>query len=131
MAKTSDTLKLAKLQAKERQKDRIYGIAQRVIASPMTQVMGTVAIAEVLEKAGILSGRWAGAIEGSVLTMTFLQALKDYGTAGAGLVGVSTGIGALTEGTWEGFKDLMLGGAIMGENAPLSKFYDYTLGKVI
>jgi len=131
MAKTSDALKLAKLAAKERQKDRMYGIAQRVIASPMTQVMGTVAIAELLEKGGVLSGRWAGAIEGSVLTMTFLQALKDYGVTGAGLVGASTGLGALTEGTWEGFKDLMLGGAIMGGDAPLSKFYDWTLGRVI
>lgn len=124
-------IKLEKEKGRNIEKAKAWDIARLIIASPMAQIVGTVAIAEILEDHGILSGRWAGAIEGGVITMVGLQALKEYGVMGAGVVGLGAGTGALTEGTWEGVKNLLLGGALLGDKAPLTQLYNNTLGKVI
>lgn len=99
---TKDDIKaLAKLE-KERRKtvreSQAWELAKVLVRSPMVQMVGSVAVAEVLEEVGILSGKWAGALEGGVITMVGLQALKDYGVIGAGALGLGVGLGALTEG---------------------------------
>lgn len=92
-------------------------LLRQIVASPAFQMIGTVAIAELLEAAGVLSGRWAGAIEGGVITMTGLQALKDYGVLGAGAVGAGFAGGTLQAiAGEEPYKldaiDRLLGGAL-------------------
>jgi len=98
VAKQSDAVKLAKLAKQSRQEEQLILLLRQAIASPLVQIIGTVALTEALENAGIISGRWAGAVEGGVITMVGLQALKDYGVIGAGSLGLGIGLGALTEG---------------------------------
>lgn len=107
-------IKLEKEKGRNMDKAKAWDILRLVVASPMAQIVGTVAIAEGLEKGGILSGRWAGAIEGGVITMVGLQALKDYGILGAGILGGGLGIGALTEGKPEEITKLGLNTAFPG-----------------
>jgi len=95
----NNEIKILKAQAKLRRQELEYSVLKTAIASPIVQVMGTVAAAELLEKAGVLSGRWAGAIEGGVITAIFLQALKEYGIVGAGTLGLGVGIGAGSDST--------------------------------
>jgi len=105
MAKSSNELKLARLQMKARKQELEYSLLRQAIASPLVQMIGTVAVTEALEYAGILSGRWAGAIEGGVITMVGLQALKDYGVIGAGTLGLGMGVGSLLGMGQEGGSD--------------------------
>lgn len=90
--------KIAKLQIKARKQELELAMLRQLIASPLVQIIGTVALTEGLENAGLISSRWAGAVEGGVITMVGLQALKDYGLIGAGTLGLGIGLGALSEG---------------------------------
>jgi hypothetical protein len=72
-----------------------WDLLKTVARSPIAQMVGTVAVAEVLENEGILSGRWAGALEGGVIAMVGLQALKDYGVLGAAGLGLGIGTGSI------------------------------------
>lgn len=114
MGKTNDSIKLAKLAAKNREKEMLYNLGMKALASPLVQMMGTVAIAEALESQGVLSARWAGALEGGIIAMTGLQALKEYGVIGASGLGLGIGVGALTEGKVEAVKDMALNAIFPG-----------------
>lgn len=92
------TMKATRIAVKAVENDRVMQIIQQLATSPMVQMVGTVAIAEVLESLGLLSSRWAGALEGGVITMVGLQALKDFGVVGAGAIAGTMGIGALSGG---------------------------------
>lgn len=99
MAMTKEE-KLLRRQIKAAQRAQDTALLSQLLRSPMVQMIGTVAITEVLESMGILSSRWAGAVEGGVIAMTGLQALKDYGIIGAGALnlGIASGgiLGSLT-----------------------------------
>lgn len=114
---TKHAAKLEKERRKTLQQQEIMLLLRQIVASPAFQMIGTVTIAELLEHYGILSGRWAGAIEGGVITMTGLQALKDYGVLGAGAVGAGfasgTLLGIASEETYKmDAIDRLLGGAL-------------------
>jgi hypothetical protein len=91
--KDTEAVKLAKMQLKAQREARAMGLARQVVASPVFQLVGSVAIAEILENQGILSARWAGALEGGVIAMVGLQAMKEYGVWGTlmELGGLGTG----------------------------------------
>lgn len=92
---TKHAAKLERERRKTLKQQETSLLLRQIVASPAFQMVGTVAIAETLEAVGILSGRWAGALEGGVIAMTGLQALKDYGVIGAGSLGLGIGTGAL------------------------------------
>ncbi len=88
----------------ERERRKTLAEAQRwqflnsLVRSPIVQLVGTVALAEYLEHQKVLSSRWAGALEGGVITMVGLQALKEYGVIGALAVGGGLGAGSAVAG---------------------------------
>jgi len=90
-----DIVKLARIRAKEKKQARDLAAITAFISSPLVQMIGTVGLTEYLEKQEILSSRWAGAIEGGIITMVGLQALKDFGVIGGAVIGGGLGIGAL------------------------------------
>jgi len=96
-----DIKALAKLE-KERRKTvrevQVWELAKTLARSPMVQMVGSVAVTELLEEAGVLSGKWAGALEGGVIAMVGLQALKEYGVIGAGALGLGIGAGTIASG---------------------------------
>jgi len=92
---TKEDIKLAKLQLKAAKHAQDMAVVRQLVSSPVVQLVGTVAIAELLEAGGILSGKWAGALEGGVIAMVGLQALKDYGVLGAGALGLGIGAGTI------------------------------------
>lgn len=92
-------VKLEKERRKTLNQVQAWDLVKTLVRSPMVQMVGSVAITEVLEDADILSSRWAGAIESGVIAMVGLQALKDYGVIGAAGLGLGMGLGALTEGS--------------------------------
>lgn len=98
MPKGQYDYKIRKLELQAQKKAQDTALLRQIVASPLVQIVGTVAVTETLESMGVLSGRWAGAVEGGIITMVGLQALKDYGVIGAGMVGAGLGLGALTEG---------------------------------
>lgn len=101
MAKQTEQYKIAKLALKAKREETAILLLRQLIASPLVQIIGTVALTEYLESEKVISSRWAGAVEGGVITMVGLQALKDYGVIGAGSLALGTGIGALSEGNIE------------------------------
>lgn len=105
MPKGQYDYKIRKLELQAAKRAQDMAVLQQFIASPLVQILGTVAAAEGLEHAGILSSRWAGAVEGGVITMVGLQALKDYGLLGAGSLGLGLGLGAITEGSVDTIAD--------------------------
>jgi hypothetical protein len=125
MAKQSDALKLAKLQLKAQREAQAWATVRTAIASPVVQLVGSVAIAEILENQGILSGKWAGALEGGVIAMVGLQALKDYGVIGASALGLGiTGGGLLGEfGGMSSFDAFAQGGTTGQEANMLAKVF--------
>lgn len=101
MATTPDkkeALKLARMVKKEAKAARDHQLLIAILTSPVFQMTGTIAIAEILEKLGLLSSAWAGALEGGVIAMTGLQAVEKAGVVGAmALTGGLAG-GAITGG---------------------------------
>jgi len=81
-------LKILKLKLKAQKEAAMLQEVGAFMRSPLVQIIGGVAVTELLEKADVLSGRWAGAIEGGIIAMIGLQALKDYGIYGASALGV-------------------------------------------
>lgn len=92
---SKEAIKIRRMELKAAKEAQQLQVLQQVVASPVFQMVGPVVLAEVLESAGILSGRLAGAIEGGVITMAGLRALKDYGIIGAGMLGVGVSAGSL------------------------------------
>jgi len=119
--KQTEEYKLKKMQLAALKRSEDLALIRGILASPLVQVMGTVAAAETLEAAGILSGRWSGAIEGGVITAIFLQALKEYGLIGAGTLGLGVSLGAASEGSGgkilEGLTQGQLSGFFQGLKA--------------
>lgn len=99
-----------KLKAAARAQD--MAMLSQFLSSPLVQVIGSVAVTEILEEAGILSSRWAGAVEGGIIAMVGLQALKEYGVIGAGALnlGIASG-GILGSLTGDGSTAEKIGGA--------------------
>lgn len=120
---TINAVRLERERRKTMNQAETWALLKMLIASPLVQIVGTVALTEILESQDIISGRWAGAVEGGVISMVGLQALKDYGVIGASALGLGMGLGAVTEGTAEGAREFALGG-LLGENAPLNKLYE-------
>jgi len=104
----SNEIKLVKAKAKARRQELEIQAASQliraVLASPLVQIIGTVVVTEAMENAGWISGRWAGAVEGGVITMVGLQALKDYGLIGAGTLGLGITAGSALGGLSETFE---------------------------
>lgn len=96
-AMKTEAIRLKELDLRQVELRELSNIGKILIASPIVQMLGTVLIAETAEKAGILSERWAGALEGGVIAMIGLQALKDYGVLGAGALGVGLLTGSKTQ----------------------------------
>lgn len=91
----SEQLKMARLAAKEARRARETQLLITLLSSPAVQVVGTIALAEVLEQNGIISSAGAGIIEGGVIGMVGLQAAEKAGLAGLLAVGGGAGIGGL------------------------------------
>lgn len=70
-------------------------LLRQALASPLVQIIGGITITEAAQSLGILNSKWAGGIEGSIVTMVGLQALKDYGIIGAGAMGFGFSAGSL------------------------------------
>lgn len=92
---TRALVRLEKERRKTLREQAAWNLAATAVRSPLVQICGTVALAEYLEYKGVLSSRWAGAIEGGVIAMVGLQALKEYGVLGAAGLGLGIGGGAL------------------------------------
>lgn len=121
-AATINTVRLERERRKTMQQQELWALSKMVVASPMFQILGTVAITEILENQKVLTSRWAGAVEGGVITMVGLQALKDYGVIGAAVVGGGIGLGSLTEGKPEKILEMaanavMPGGGLIVQGA--------------
>ena len=91
----SDAVKLERERRKTLRETQTMNIVNGLVRSPIVQLVGTVALAEYLESQHILSDRWAGALEGGVITMVGLQALKEFGTVGAAGLALGMGSGAI------------------------------------
>lgn len=89
-------VKLARLLVEAERDKELIRTLQLVVNSPAFQLVGSVAIAEILEHYDILSSSWATALEGGVITMVGLQALKDHGLLGGAILAGSMGLGALS-----------------------------------
>jgi len=116
---TSDNdVKIIRMLIKAQKQQNDFAAMAQLLRSPIVQMVGTVLLAELAEEAGILSPSWAGAIEGGVVTMVGLQAIKDYGLIPGGALASAMGIGALSGGgdelpggygTWDLLKDFWKG----------------------
>lgn len=93
----TEALKLAKLNLRAVKAREDALLMRQIIASPLVQIVGTVLISEAAEKCGLLSANWANALEGGVIAMIGLQALKDYGVLGPMALGLGIGAGGLVE----------------------------------
>lgn len=115
---TANDVKIVKLLLKAEQKRADTLLIRQLIASPLVQMIGTVFAAELAEEAGLITDTWSGAIEGGMLAMVGLQAIKDYGLIPGGAVASAMGLGALANtsgelpggyGTWDAVKDWLKG----------------------
>lgn len=92
MAKQDPRVKALIRLEKERRKTinqvNSWRLASDVVRSPLFQIIGGVIATETAQKYGLISGAWAGGIEGAMIAFVGAQAFKDYGTAGAAALGV-------------------------------------------
>lgn len=112
---SSNDIKMMKLQIKAAKDAQQRALVFDFLRSPMVQMAGTIIAAEAAERAGIIGPNWAGAIQGGVVAMTGLQALKDYGVIGSAYLG-GIGIGAVTQGNYQNLLTLLspAAGAVAG-----------------
>lgn len=91
--KLEEKLLRRKLKAAARAQDT--ALLAQFLSSPLVQIIGSVAVTEILEEVGILSPRWAGAVEGGIIAMVGLEALKNYGVIGAGALNLGIASGGI------------------------------------
>lgn len=99
MAKQDPRVKARIRLEKERRKTinqvASWRLAETVIRSPLFQVVAGVIATETAQKYGLISGAWAGGIEGAIIAFVGAQAYKDYGAMGAGALGIGGLLGGI------------------------------------
>lgn len=94
----SEAVRLERERRKTLSQAEAWQFARTLASSPLVQILGSVALAELLERQGVLSAKWAGACEGGVIAMVGMQAYKDMGLIGSAGVLSGMGLGAASSG---------------------------------